>query len=118
MNYKKSILYLLLSIFALIFIYNYMLPYFVSQSYIANNMGMGMGMHMRESINNNVQYNYNNLVNIIVFIIVILGSFLMLDKIIFASKSKKCKKCGLTIENNLWKVCPRCGNHLHQSKEE
>jgi len=118
MNFKKTIVYLLLSIFALIFIYNYVLPYFALQSYNANNMGMGMGMHMWEGVSNNTQYNYNDFGNVIVLAIVILAGFLLLDKIVFASKNSKCKKCGLTIESDLWKVCPRCGNHLHQRGEE
>lgn len=117
MSFKKTIVYLLLSIFVLIFIYNYVFPYIALQNYNANNMGMSMGMHMREGINNSTQYNYNNFSNIIVFAIVILAGFLLLDKFIFASKNSKCRKCSLTIESDLWKVCPRCGNHLHQRRE-
>lgn len=118
MNFKKSIVYLLLSIFALIFVYNYVLPFFVLQNYNANSMGMGMGKHMWEGMSNNNQYNYNNFGNIIILAIIVLAGFLLLDKAMVASENKKCKKCGLTIESSRWKVCPRCSNNLHQKKEE
>lgn|GEM_PF-1294531 len=121
MNFKRTIIYLLLSIFILIFIYNYVLPYFALQNYNNNNMGMGMGKHMWEGVGNNTLNNYNNYNNfgsIISFSIVILVGFLLFDKIVFESKANKCKKCGLTIESSLWKVCPRCGNHLYKRGEE
>jgi len=84
-------------------------------------MGMGMGKHMWEGVGNNTLNNYNNYNNfgsIISFSIVILVGFLLFDKIVFESKANKCKKCGLTIESSLWKVCPRCGNHLYKRGEE
>lgn len=118
MKFNKSIVYFLLSIFALIFIYNYVLPLFLFQNYNTNNMGMGMGRHMWEGMGYTNQYNINNFGNIVVFLIVILATFLLLGRGFFYSKSNKCKKCGLAIESDLWKVCPRCGNQLSPKKEE
>lgn len=116
MNFKKNIVYILLSIFSVIFIYNYILPYFFLQNY--NNNNAGMGMHMRGGISNNNIYNYNSLGNAIIFAIVILAGLLLLDKIALASKQNKCKRCGLTIESHLWRICPRCGNQLQHREEE
>lgn len=117
MNFRKSMIYLLISIFILVIIYNYVIPFLAWQSYNANSMGMGMGRHMWEGAGN-LQYNYNSSGNLIVFAIVILAGFLLLDKIMYASRKNKCKRCNYDIESNLWKICPRCGNRLHPKEED
>lgn len=40
MNFRKSMIYLLISIFILVIIYNYVIPFLAWQSYNANSMGM------------------------------------------------------------------------------
>jgi hypothetical protein len=112
MNFKKTTLYLLLSIFLLIFLYNYVLPYFM----VPNTTGMRMGMHMREGLNNNNIYYYNNFSTIIIVIVIVLVGFMLLDKIIFSSHSNNCKNCGLPIESETWKICPRCGSRLQDKR--
>ena len=106
MNFKKTILYLLLSIFILILIYNYALPYMGTQ------YTTGMGMHMTYSYYNNSASYYGNIISLIIFILIIMIAIITLGKIFFTTGSKKCKKCGLTIESEEWQICPRCGNPL------
>lgn len=106
MNFKKTILYLLLSIFILILVYNFVLPYMAIQ------YTSGMGMHMNYSYYNNTAYYYGNIISLIIFILIILIVILTILKIFSTSEPKKCKKCGLIIESEEWQICPRCGNPL------
>lgn len=117
MNFKKTILYLLLCMLLLIFVYNYIIPFLAWQNYNANSMGMGMGRHMWEGAGN-IQYNYNGVGNLIIVAIAILVGLLLIDKIMYSSRKNKCKRCNYDIESNQWKICPRCGNRLHHKEED
>lgn len=108
MNLKKTILYLLLGIFILILIYNYVLPI------MANGYTGGMGMHMNYNYYNSVYY-YGNIIGFILFILIIVLVVITLIRLFTAAKPKKCNKCGYHIESNDWKICPRCGNPLDGS---
>ena len=111
MNFKKTILYLLSSIFVLIFVYNYALPYLVTQNYT------GMGMHMSSgSYNNSTYYFIGSLITFLIFILIVLVVVMALFKIFSSPSQKKCKKCGLTIESDSWQICPRCGNDLDDGR--
>jgi len=108
MNSKKTILYLLSGIFVLIFVYNYVLPYMVTQNYT------GMGMHMSSvSYNNSSYYYFGSLIIFLIFILIVLVLVMAIFKLFSNSKQKQCKKCGLIIESDSWLICPRCGNNLH-----
>lgn len=104
MNIKKTILYLLLSIFILILIYNFVLPI------MATGYTGGMGMHM--SYYNNSFYYYSNIIGFLLFALIIILVVITLIKIATMAGPKKCNKCGYPIENDDWKICPRCGNPL------
>ncbi|WP_185258775.1 hypothetical protein [Anaerocolumna chitinilytica] len=106
MNFKKTILFLLFSIFILIIIYNYGLPFFSIQ------YNSGMGMHESYGYYNNSITYYGNFISLIIFILSAMIVIIAVIKIFSTSGQKKCKKCGLTIENHEWKICPRCGNTL------
>jgi hypothetical protein len=107
MNFKKTILYLLLSIFILIVIYNYALPYMVTQ------YSTEMGMHMNYSYYNNSVYYYGNIIGLIIFFLIIIMVVITILKLFSLSGPKKCSKCGLIIESDEWQICPRCGNPLN-----
>lgn len=107
MNLKKTILYLLTGIFVLIFVYNFVLPYMVTQNYT------GMGMHMYAgNYNNSTYYYFASLITFLIVILIIIVVIIALFKIFSSPSQKKCKKCGLTIESDSWQICPRCGNSL------
>jgi hypothetical protein len=105
MKLKKTILYLLCSIFILILIYNYGLP-FMTPQYTGE-----MGMHMTYYYNNSAYY-YSNIISFLIFILIIIIAIITLVKILSTTGPKKCKKCGLIIESDEWQICPRCGNPL------
>lgn len=107
MNFKKTILYLLLSIFILILVYNYVLPI------LATGYTGGMGMHMNYYYNNSVYY-YGNIIGFIIFVLIIILVIVTLLKILTTSGTKKCNKCGYPTESNDWLICPRCGNPLKE----
>ena len=114
MNIKKTILYLLLSIFSLIFAYNYLL----APTFYNNNTGRGMGM-MGTHMNGNTNYYYNNNGNfayIIIIIIFIIISLIVVDNIFSKSGASSCRKCGMQIESDKWRVCPRCGSKLNRGE--
>lgn len=107
MNFKKTILYLILSIFILILIYNYVLPI------MATGYTTGMGMHMNNNYYNNSVYYYGNIIGLIIFVLILMIVIITLLKIFSISGPKKCNKCGFTIESNEWQICPRCGNPIN-----
>lgn len=107
MNSKKGLIYLLAAIFLLIFAYNYILPYLS----MGGAVRMQMGMHRGEGVLNNAYY-VDNFTNIVLAVIIIIAGFILLDRLLFGTGKNKCKKCGLPIESNQWKVCPRCGGDL------
>jgi hypothetical protein len=117
MNPKKNIFYLFLGILLLVMIYNFFIPYLPLQysdeikMVMGMSMGRGMGMHGGEEVSNRIYYFYNLIPNLII-ISIVLGSFFVLYKWLFHSSGGKCKKCGLPIESNEWKICPRCGHDL------
>ncbi len=104
MNFKKTILYLLLSIFILLLIYNYVLPM------MANGYTGGMGMHM--NYYSNSVYYYGNIIGFLLFALILILVVVTLLKIITTTEPKKCNQCGYPIEGDDWKICPRCGNPL------
>jgi len=106
MNFKKTILYLLFSIFILIVIYNYVLPFMTTQ------YSTGMGMHESYGYYNNSVTYYGNLISLFIFLLSIIIVVITVIKIFSPTGQKKCKKCGLIIESDEWKICPRCGNSL------
>lgn len=108
MNNRKNILLILLSVFGLILLYNYIIvPLLVSYNF--SNMGMGMGMHRY------AYYSTNN--NMLFQLIVILGMFIAAILLIdFFKPVKNCKKCGYEIRDDRWSVCPRCGTPIKQRK--
>lgn len=74
-------------------------------------MGIGMGMHGGKGVSNNSLYYYDLLPNLIIIIGLVLLSFLLV-RILFSSSKSACKRCGLPIESDEWKICPRCGQHF------
>ncbi|MEW9122357.1 MAG: hypothetical protein AB2421_06540 [Thermotaleaceae bacterium] len=117
MNQKKSLIVFLLSIFLLIIVYNFFVPYLRIDTSTGIQMGMGMGMgrgmHGGEGISSNTIVYYN----LIPYIIIILSIFLILFivvKLFFYSNNRKCIKCGLYIESDDWKICPICGHPLQE----
>ncbi|MGJ7920278.1 hypothetical protein [Neobacillus sp. LXY-4] len=112
MNPKKNIVYLFLGIFMIIVIYNFVLPFFTLQTSYGMRMGMGMGMHGGEWISNNNVYYYNLILNFILIVSIVFVGFIIVNKVLFSSNKHKCKKCGLPIESDEWKICPRCGQNL------
>lgn len=106
MNFKKTILYLLLSIFILILIYNYVLPL------LTTGYTTGMGMHRNYYYYNPVYY-YGNIIGFIIFALIIVLLIMTLIKLFATTGPKKCNKCGYPIESNEWLICPRCGNTLN-----
>lgn len=113
MNVKKALLYLLLSIFLVIFAYNYILVPMLYQTNTGMGM-MGMGMHRGQYTNN---YYNNYIAYIIIIIIFIIIGLIVVDGIFANTQVNKCKKCGMEIENDKWKVCPYCGNSLRRDRE-
>jgi hypothetical protein len=106
MNFKKAILYLLLSIFVLILIYNYVLP-------LMGNRYTGMGMHMNYNYYISSFYYYGNVIGFVILILVLAMVIITLLKIFTMVGPEKCNKCGYMIESNDWQICPRCGNPLN-----
>lgn len=110
MKNSKLILYILLTTFGLILIYNYIIvPLLVSNNIIG--MGMGMGMHRT------VYYgvNYYSLLQFIL----LLGGIIIAGLILFGifKSNTKCKKCGYEIKNENWRICPKCGNQINERKD-
>ncbi len=109
MRYRKTVLYLLLMVLGLILAYNY----FIAPIMMQSNFEMGMGMHMR-------MYSSTSYIidaRIILVISIVIAVLLILELIKPKSKQSKCQKCGTTIEDEKWKVCPNCGNPLNARKD-
>lgn len=111
MNSKKLFSFLF-GIILLIVVYNIVLPYFTTQT--SSGMRMGMGMHGGEGVRNYNLYNYNLIPNFIIILFLVLIGFILLNKILFSSNQYRCKNCGLPIENDQWKICPRCGHQVQE----
>jgi large-conductance mechanosensitive channel len=75
----------------------------------------GMGMHMNTYYNNSV-YVYGNIINFVILMLIVLLVIMMIFKLLNPSGAKKCNKCGMNIESNEWKICPRCGNPLDEGR--
>lgn len=105
MKYSRNILYILLTAFGLILIYNYII---VPLAYSNNYMGMGMGMGMHRSAYYGV--NYYALFQLILLI----GGIIVAGVLLFGilKKDSKCKSCGYEIKDSSWRVCPRCGARI------
>lgn len=111
MKFKKTIIYIILSIFLLIFMYNYILPFVLLQ-----NTGR-MGMHMEKDLLSNAVYYYGDFISLIFIAITVIVGVILFNKII-NNGSNKCKICGQIIESNQWKMCPNCGSTLpHKGNE-
>ena len=109
MKNSRSILYILLTAFGLILIYNYIIvPLLISSNY----RGMGMGMHMGMQNQEYYGINYYAMFQLILLIGGIIVAGLLLIGILKADN--KCKKCGYTIKDENWKVCPKCGNRINR----
>lgn len=109
-----TILYLFLVIVVIVYIYNYILPPTLYQSSMSMLMGEHMGHYwnMGNSFATNITFQYFIL---IIIIAAIVGTILLY--ILFKSPNEsKCKKCGLVIESDTWKICPICGNTLTNKK--
>lgn len=109
MKYSRNILYILLTAFGLILIYNYIIvPFANSNNYFGIRMGMGMGMHRA------VYYgaNYYSLFQLILLIGGIIIAGLLLYRIL--RTDSKCKKCGYEIKDENWRVCPKCGTQINR----
>lgn len=79
---------------------------------MATSYNTGMGMHESYNYYNNSISYYGNLISLIIFILSTMIVVITAIKVFSATGQKKCKKCGLTIESDEWKICPRCGNPL------
>jgi uncharacterized membrane protein len=107
MNFKKTVLYLLIGIFFVVFLYNFILPYMFVPNYSEMESHMGGMSH-----NYSIYSFYSNLITFIIFIFITAVILVILFKSFTNYKSNQCKKCGLPIESEDWLICPRCGNHL------
>lgn len=110
MNPKK-LFSILFGIILLIVVYNIIFPYLTIQA--SSGMRMGMGMH-GGSVGGYNPYNYNLIPNFIIILSIVFIVFVIVNKILFSSNQYKCKNCGLPIENEQWKICPRCGHQLQE----
>lgn len=113
MNNRKSILYLVLIIIAIIFIYNYGVNPLLTQ-YGNNNMGM----HMR--MNENFYNNGNSYWDFLYFLLLIfmaLAIYILVEVIFRKDKIDKCSICGYGIEDKKWHKCPICGNNLEEKRK-
>lgn len=111
MNPKKLFSFLF-GVVLLIVVYNMVLPYFTFQSY--SRTRMGMGMHGGEGFSSYNTNNYDFIPNVILILVVVFIGFIIINKVLFNSNQYKCRNCGLPIENEQWKICPRCGHHLQE----
>jgi len=112
MKNSKLILYILLTAFGLILIYNYIIvPLLVSNNIMGMGMGMGMGMH------NSMYYSANYYV--LLQFILLLGGIIIAGLLLFGilKADNKCKKCGYEIKSDTWRVCPKCGSQVNVGKE-
>lgn len=117
MKSNKIILYLLLGVLLVIFVYNFILP----QAFSNYNSGiqMGMGMHMSEYRNSNNSLNYYIYLAYIIFtFILIIVGVLIINYMLSNISNNRCKKCGVKIESEAWKICPRCGTQLSNRKDD
>ncbi|KXG73939.1 zinc ribbon domain-containing protein [Thermotalea metallivorans] len=112
MKGRRTVLYILLIILGVIFMYNYVLVPLLMQL----NGGMGMGMHYRMGMYG--RYMYYTDFRLMLFIMIMIGIFLLLDFVQGQNRSGKCKKCGYEIENDQWKICPLCGTAFKLRKDD
>lgn len=105
MKLRKTVLYIILGIIALILIYNLALPFLAYQT-------PRMGMMHRGMDNYNRYYN----AGYVVFVIAILALVILTALLIPSQTSKKCRQCGLEIESEAWKICPSCGARIEGRK--
>lgn len=108
MNNRKRVLYILLTVFGLVLLYNYL----IAPILIQYSTGMGMGMHWRmyEGSAYFIDMRY------FLLIAVIVAGFLLYEILRPQGKSGRCTKCGKEIENDKWRICPICGNSLVNKK--
>lgn len=109
MKNSKLILYLLLLVFGVILVYNYIIvPLLVSN----NMMGMRMGMH-------STMNHYTNYYALIQFTLLI-GGIVMCGLLLLGilKSDRKCKRCGYEIQNDNWRICPKCGSRVNQRRKE
>ncbi len=105
MNVRKTALYIVLAIIALLLIYNMVMPFMAYQTPRMGMMHRGM---------NNYSYYFNP--GYLVMILVILATAGLAALIMSAQTSRKCRQCGLEIESETWKICPGCGTRIEGRK--
>lgn len=105
MNNRKLILYILVAILGVILAYNFIVAPYLMQY----NRGMGMGMHsmMRNNYNYYIDSRY-----ILLLIVLIAGVFLFGLLFEPVNKYNICGKCGYTIKDENWRICPICGSSI------
>lgn len=115
MGKEVKLVFLIALLLILILAYNLVFP--VSNLYPQSGMGMGMGMHSQGALYASRSAYFETLFR---YLFGIVAALLVLAVFFFVSKDsgQKCGKCGLSIENAEWKVCPRCGNHLNRTGRE
>lgn len=111
MNNRRNILYILLAVFGLILLFNYIVIPLLSSNYLirGNRMGMGMGMHG--------YLNYSNYYALFQFILLVGGiAIAVLLLVSMMNSDQKCGKCGYQVRSEKWRICPRCGTPIQKRK--
>lgn len=108
MNNKKLIPAILLISLGIILVYNYLIaPFFIQP-----NHQMRMGMHGYYNQNMFESINLSNL-NWLIILLSIFGLIWLFIRLFHPnSGEKQCLNCGMVIESERWKVCPRCGTGI------
>lgn len=106
----KKIILLLLGILGFLLIYNY----FIAPVLMQYNNQMGMGMHWRMYNN----YNYFIDSRFILVIVILIAGILAYELIRPKRTTPRCQKCGKEIEDERWRVCPRCRTPIDLRKGE
>ncbi|MDF2522691.1 MAG: hypothetical protein K0R31_332 [Clostridiales bacterium] len=106
MKTRRTIFFLLLTVLGVVLLYNvFIAPYLMQFNYI-----MGMGMHSM------MQNNYYIDVQYIAILLIIIAGLLFMELAVFKASENRCRLCGYKIENEKWRVCPQCGEHIRKGK--
>ena len=111
MTFRRTILVVLLFVLATLLIYNsYIAPLFF-RGYTE----MGMGMHGRMS----QQYSsMNSLIDFNIILLIALGiaAIFLYDILSPVKQMRRCRRCGHSIDDTRWKICPLCGSSINEKR--